>query len=262
MRKLVFLLILMPIVVYIGACSSQVDEIYKRPLIESRSVQQTLVKNQNQFQILAPHIYFDTISNSFYLDISLEEAIGKGVTASIYSECIKSLEKQTREAREIIDRGSKFSFINAYAGDYNPPVQPKYFSSGGYLLYPDFPRMLLDVPTSQSHFKGFRFFANAIVRKKNGDDSDAPSVWHTIAVSGYKTVDDMGLKKDIRVEDSRKALGNPRAFLGTMEFPGDIGDDAKPFSMGYEACLEANSYLNEDDTLIQGCCEFELEINL
>lgn len=124
MRKLVLLLILTACVGVFAGSSETVNT--------SSSAQQRkeLTEAQKKYLILLSQVKFDSISSTFYIDITREEAISRGVPEDAYDGLLESLKKQTREAREIIERGGKFTFLNVFA---LPEVEQQFHQLVGYM---------------------------------------------------------------------------------------------------------------------------------
>lgn len=89
-----------------------------------------LTENQKKSRILLPLIRFDSISSSFLIDITREEAIKQGIPEDAYDALLESLEEQTCKAREIIERGGKFTFLNVFA---LPEVEQQFHQLVGYM---------------------------------------------------------------------------------------------------------------------------------
>jgi len=70
-------------------------------------------EKQRQIIEVGKHIKFET--DTFYLDMTLEEAKEKGVAEEIYNNWVERLKVRTQEAREIIAKGGNYTFVNALA---------------------------------------------------------------------------------------------------------------------------------------------------
>lgn len=86
--------------------------------IETGKADSTKIVEQNsekrrQITEVAKHIKFDT--DTFYLDITLEEAKEKGVAEEIYNNWVDRLKVYTKEAREVISKGGHYTYVNTYA---------------------------------------------------------------------------------------------------------------------------------------------------
>lgn len=225
----------------ISACSSQADEdVVMTSTAESQN-------NDRQWQIneVAKHIKFDT--DSFYLDITLEDAKQKGVEEDIYNKWNESLKKHSFEAREFIEGGGNLSFVNGFVQNKNLSRVPN--PSGIYsdiLEYPEFNTKFISIPTQDSHLKGVNFFCNALFYDENGSETGCGSVWHKCYISGYK-------KGVGNVSDGRIVIGTPIVGIGPLAFPGDIGDDAEPHIVTYIAEPEL---LDEGVASMKGYCQY------
>lgn len=124
MRRLVLLLILTACVGVFAGSSETVNT--------SSSAQQRkeLTEAQKKYRILLSQVKFDSISSTFLIDISREEAIKQGIPGETYDSLLVGLEKRTREAREIIDKGGRFTFLNVFA---LPEVEQQFHQLVGYM---------------------------------------------------------------------------------------------------------------------------------
>lgn len=87
----------------------------QRETDSTKIVEPTSQNSEKQQQIteVAKHIKFET--DTFYLDMTLEEAKEKGVAEEIYNNWVERLKVRTQEAREIIAKGGNYTFVNALA---------------------------------------------------------------------------------------------------------------------------------------------------
>lgn len=253
MKKIITLLSLMSILaVFISACSSQTDEIYDDFANVSRSsVQDEMSDYQKQVHEIAKHIKFDT--DSFYVDITLEDAIEQGISVDVYNKWLERLKVRTNEAREIISKGGKYQFVNGFSDAEKGVKLASRASDPTYGLYSD----ILSIPGMSvgeykfsdydaKHIKGVNFFCNARVIDVNKEEKTYAYVWYSCVISGVK-------KDSGYVQDGKSGLGNPAIALGNVAFPGDIGDDAKPHTIGFTAELE---FPEEGDVLVSAYCQW------
>lgn len=139
---------------------------------------------------ITKHIKFE--NDSFYLDITLEEAIRHNISKDIYYKCNDRLEVHNKEVKEIIDRGGKYTFTNQFA-EINlqkinidelrtKTLTPPFMGYGGYLTYPGNNDISLLFP-DDTIFRGFSFWFNSEVVYKNGSPGVA-IIWYTYRVDG------------------------------------------------------------------------------
>lgn len=124
MRKLIILLILTLCAGIYAATEAQTNA------SSPAKLRKELTEEQKKHRKLMSLIRFDSISSTFIIDISREEAIKQGIPEDAYDNLLESLEKQTREAREIIERGGKFTFLNVFA---LPEVEQQFHQLVGYM---------------------------------------------------------------------------------------------------------------------------------
>lgn len=253
MKKIVTLLSLMSILaMFISACSSQTDEIYDDFANVSRSSDQDGMSDyQKQVHEIAKHIKFDT--DSFYVDITLEDAIEQGISEDIYNKWLERLEVRTNEAREIISKGGEYQFVNGFSDVEKGVKSASRTSSPTYGLYSD----ILSIPGMSvgeygfatydaPRIKGVNFFCNARVKDVNKEEKSIAYVWYSCVISGVK-------KNSGYAQDGISGIGSPAISLGNVAFPGDIGDNAKPHTIGFTAELE---FPEEGDVLVSAYCQW------
>lgn len=119
MRKVIILMSLMPVLVLcVLACSSQVYEFNEDVAVKS-ATQSTKLPQQSdatrQYIEVLKSIKFD--KDTFYLGITFEEAMRRGVPEEKYNRLLKRLEEYTIQAREILATGGTYQFINAIGQD-------------------------------------------------------------------------------------------------------------------------------------------------
>lgn len=249
MKKIAILMSLLPLLTLCVACSAQVDEIYggvkMMSEIGSRS-DEPIADHQIQIIEVAKHIKFDT--DSFYLDITLEEAKQRGMTEEIYNKWLGRLKEHTREAQRIIDGGGKFYFYNGFTENNESPKRTLgYPMYSGYLEFPKYNTDILAIPSLVADaLKYVNFYCNAIVHDIHGMDKYYPAVLHLCTLEGIK-------EKVGRVENSVMGIGYPEIGFKRIEIPGDLGDMAVPHVVRYQAELE---FKDVGDTLIVGWSNF------
>lgn len=70
-------------------------------------------EKRQQITEVAKHIKFET--DTFYLDITLEEAKKQGLAEEAYNMWLERLKVYTKEAREVISKGGHYTYVNTYA---------------------------------------------------------------------------------------------------------------------------------------------------
>lgn len=243
MRKVLVLLTLIPAMVScVVACSSHADVICDDPVKQhSDRVWQSVE--------IARHIKFE--KDSFFLDITLEEAMQKGISADIYQKKLERLEEDTRTARRILATGGKFYFVNGLVE--NGDLSNNYHSSrivgySGYLECPGFTRGYIRIiPQHADSYKGVAFSCNAQLGMKAAGGDYTGFVRHECYISGKD-------KDGHTVDDGIIAIGSPAtSALPVVPFPGLIGDSAEDHSVTYHAELEVK---DAGDSLIKGWCNY------
>lgn len=117
MRKVIIIMSLMSVLALcVLACSSQVyefsEDVAATEATQSRGVPQ-ITERQRQVNEVAKHIKFE--KDTFFIEITLDEAMQRGVSADIYNKWLERLEEYTLKARKTIANGGKFYFVNAFA---------------------------------------------------------------------------------------------------------------------------------------------------
>lgn len=248
MKKIVTLLSLMSILaMFISACSSQTDEIYDDFANVSRSsAQDGMSDYQKQVHEIAKHIKFDT--DSFYVDITLEDAIEQGISEEIYNKWLERLEVRTNEAREIISKGGKYKFVNKLASSdtLSKPrkisVEAVYGLYGGTMEYPDDNEKLIIMPDTLNYI-GFGMIFSCMCFNKF-DDSIHREVWYCYSVSGKD-------KYDKTITKALCIIGHSRATCyETVPFQGEIGEYGPLQRLWFSAEL---AYKEEGDYVYATC---------
>ena len=117
MRKILILLTLIPVMVScVVACSSQVyefsEDVAVKPATQSTVLPQQSEATRQYIEVLKS-IRFE--KDTFYLGITFEEAMQRGVSEEKYNRLLKGLDEYTIQAREILATGGTYQFVNAIA---------------------------------------------------------------------------------------------------------------------------------------------------
>lgn len=230
MRKLTIFIAMMLVLSYcVGSCASQdyecSEDIAAPSATQSRGLPQ-FSDNRRQYTEVIRHTKFE--EDTFYLDITLEKALQKGVSADVYNKWLEQLEEYTIKARKTIANGGKFYFVNGLIENEDLSnnnssgrayVSPNY---GGYLEAP--PYNIRDIYILSMYadiYKGVAFscFANLVMKAAGGDYTGF--VRHECRLSGKN-------KDGNTVEDGIIAIGSPNATaIKVVPFPGLLGDSAE-----------------------------------
>lgn len=210
MGKFRFVFILMCVLALcIPSCTSHADnqeELETKISTGSRSAIQ-ISEEHRQIVEVAKHIKFET--DTFFLDITLEEAKKQGLAEEAYNMWQERVKVYTQEAREVISKGGDYTFINTYAECENNISQysefsryrnfTRYsdeddvyldtFSYEGTVVYPSSNQCIISFtdPAEASFFKAIRFFFDASVYNEiEATYVLAAEVEHRVYLEGYK----------------------------------------------------------------------------
>lgn len=276
MGKFRFLFILMCILaICIPSCTSQVDnqgeELGAKIAEGSRSAIQIL-EEQRQVKEVAKHIKFET--DTFYLDITLEEAKKQGLAEDAYNMWLERLKIYTQEAREVISKGGHYTFVNTYTQSENNISRydnisrvknisrhrnvSRYsdyidtFSVLGTVVYPnDCQCKIAFTDEEASVYKGIHFaFFPRLYNKTDPTAYIISTIEHRVYLEGYK-------KHPWGAEEKVYAYLNideisPCQTSRPIPYPGDLGTNAKPHTLTYTVALACP----DKDIRIESYCDF------
>lgn len=112
MGKFRFVIILMCILTLCASFSLQGIETGENDSTNISETTPQISEKQRQIIEVGKHIKFEM--DTFFLDITLEEAKEKGVAEEIYNMWLERLKVNTQEAREVISKGGHYTYMNAY----------------------------------------------------------------------------------------------------------------------------------------------------
>lgn len=277
MGKFRFVFILMCVLALcIPSCTSHADnqeELETKISTGSRSAIQ-ISEEHRQIVEVAKHIKFDT--DTFYLDITLEEAKGKSVAEKIYNMWLERLKIYTQEAREVISKGGHFTYVNTYTqyennisrysnisrdkniSRYNNvsgySFRQDTFSTNGYVIYPNRNqcKIAFKDPLEAQFYKAIicSFMAELHNEKDPLGVVLTSTVEHRITLEGYK-IRPYGVVEKVYEHMIVSGDVGPATSI-PIPFPGDLGPNVKPHTLTYIA----ESYFPDKDYKLTASCDF------